>query len=81
LDAGNTISIEDYANGYTLFAFDLTPDMCNSEHVNLIKSGNLRIELKFKEALPTAVQCVIYMEYESILEINKARNAMIDFAV
>ena len=27
LNEGNSISKDDYANGYTLFAFDLTPDL------------------------------------------------------
>ncbi len=81
LDVGNSISMDEYANGYTLFAFDLTPDMCNSDHLNLIRSGNVRIELKFGEALAAAICCIVYMEYESIMEINKARNVMLDFII
>jgi hypothetical protein len=38
LDCGNSISLTDYPNGYAIFAFDLTPDMCNGNHFNLVKS-------------------------------------------
>ena len=81
LDLGNNITKSDYKEGYTLFAFDLTPDMCSGEHLNLIKSGNVRIDLKFSEALPNPVCCVVYMEYEGLLEINKARNIAVDFII
>ena len=33
------ISREDYVNGYSLFYFDLTPDLRESYHFSLIKSG------------------------------------------
>jgi hypothetical protein len=33
---GNGISREEYANGYTLFLFDLTPDLRLGDHVQPI---------------------------------------------
>ncbi|XP_069075317.1 uncharacterized protein F54H12.2-like [Pleurodeles waltl] len=39
-DSGVVVSREGYGTGYTLFAFDLTPDMDDSDHYNLIKNGN-----------------------------------------
>ncbi|XP_018353060.1 PREDICTED: uncharacterized protein F54H12.2-like [Trachymyrmex septentrionalis] len=46
LNEGNSISRDDYANGYTLFAFDLTPDLSANcaGHWNLVKHGSLRLE-------------------------------------
>ena len=38
---GNGITREEYANGYTLFVFDLTPDLCLGDHVQPIKNGNI----------------------------------------
>ena len=43
----NAISISEYANGNFIFAFDLTPDLCSSEHYNILKDGNLEIVLRF----------------------------------
>ena len=41
-DTGNDISQDDLKNGYTLYAADLTPDMCrSSDHFNVVQRGNL----------------------------------------
>jgi hypothetical protein len=81
LDIGNNISFLDYKDGYTMFAFDLTPDMCNGDHFNLVKNGNLRISLNFKTNLGENVNCLVYMEHENIIEINKARQILYDYKI
>ena len=78
-DHGNHISWEDFGNGYTLFAFDLTPDMSDGGHFNKIKQGNLRLELHFKEQLPQTMNAIVYAEFDNIIEIDKARNVLFDF--
>jgi hypothetical protein len=81
LDCGNSISYSDYANGYAIFAFDLTPDMCTGNHFNLVKSGNLRISLNFSSETTSNINCIIYMEHENILEINKSRQVVFDYKI
>ncbi|XP_033107266.1 uncharacterized protein F54H12.2-like [Anneissia japonica] len=68
-DTGNQISREDYARGYSLFAFDLTPDLSNSGHFNLIKRGNIRLEIQFATALTETINVIIYSEFDSLIEI------------
>lgn len=51
-DKGNSIFREDYANGYALHAFNLTPDQAEDCHFNLIHEGNVRLNVKFGTALP-----------------------------
>ena len=65
LNEGNSISREAYANGYCLFAFDLTPDLsANQEtHWNLVKHGSGRNDVRFDGPLSTTVNCIIYAEY------------------
>jgi hypothetical protein len=63
---GNGITREEYANGYTLFVFDLTPDLCLGDHVQPIKNGNVSIECRFGTPLETAITCCVISttEYE-----------------
>ncbi|GFU32515.1 uncharacterized transposon-derived protein F54H12.3 [Trichonephila clavipes] len=44
---GLYLSRTEFPKGYALYLFDLSPDLCDGEHFNLIKHSNLRIELKF----------------------------------
>ena len=51
LNESNSVSRNDYANGYTLFAFDFTPDLSANcaGHWNLGKHGSLRLEVRFEK--------------------------------
>ena len=55
--------------------------LCNGDHFNLIKNGNLRIALNFSANLPDNLNCVVNMEHENIIEINKSRNVLYDFEI
>lgn len=81
LNEGNDINRVEYPNGFCLFAFDLTPDLsanCYS-HWNLVKSGSLRIEVRFSEPLENTVNCIVYAEYDNVLEIDSTRQVIVDF--
>jgi hypothetical protein len=41
-----------------LFGFDLTPDMSEVGAFQLIKQGNLRVEIQFAEALTTTINVI-----------------------
>ncbi|CAH3149227.1 unnamed protein product, partial [Porites lobata] len=69
-DAGNQISRSDYGSGYTAFCFDLSPDHCSGDHFELIKQGNLRAELHFKEPLANTVNLIVYAEFQNVIEID-----------
>ena len=79
-NAGLQISHAMYVNGYFMLLFDLTPDHGASEgHTSHPDSGNIRIEAKFKKALPTATTCLLYTEYDSCVRIDSSRNVTTDF--
>ncbi|KAJ8050168.1 hypothetical protein HOLleu_03264 [Holothuria leucospilota] len=78
-DCGNAISREDYPFGYTLFAFDLSPDLSPGGHLNLIKQGNLRMELHFAQPLVSTINVIVYAELDNIIEIDKSRNVLFDY--
>ena len=78
-DTGIYLSREDFASGHTLYAFDLSPDMCDGPHLNLQHQGNLRVEIKFSKALQSTISVFIYAEFENIIEITKSRHVLCDF--
>jgi len=56
---------------HALFAFDFTPDLsANCGHWNLVKHGSLRLEVRFEKALSMAINCIVYAEFDNVLEID-----------
>jgi hypothetical protein len=78
-DEGNDIDRQEYANGYALYAFDLSPDLTDSESFSLARQGTVRVDLTFGEALASTVTVVAYAEFENIIEIDRNRNVVFDF--
>lgn len=80
-DTGNSISHKEYPNGYCLAAFDLTADLsCNEPHWNIIKSGTLRAEIRFSEALKQTVNLIFFAEFDNVIEVDKNRNIILDYS-
>lgn len=78
-DTGIYLTRQEFANGHTLYAFDLSPDLCDGPHLNLQHQGNLRIEIKFAQSLEKTTTVLIYAEFENIIEISKSRHVICDF--
>jgi len=70
-----------FSKGYTLYAFDLTPDLREDDHFNLTKQGSVRLVLKFREALNENVTAIAYAEFQNVIEIDRNRNVNYDFVV
>ena len=79
-DEGNGISREDYGKGYTLFGFDLTPDLSEIGTFQLIKQGNLRVEIHFAAALANTTNVVLYAEFDNVIEIDRNRQVLFDYS-
>ena len=79
-DSGLDISRSEYERGFTLFAYDLSPDLCEEGYFNLAREGSVRVELKFAQALQNAINVIVYAEIESIIEINREKQVLIDYS-
>lgn len=77
-DGGFTISREGFKNGYTLFAWDLTPDVCNGWHLHAPSGRGIDLDLTFSAPLTTTVNIIFYASFEASLFINK-ENAVSGF--
>ena len=67
-DEGNDIDREEYSNGYALYAFDLSPDLTDSESFSLARQGTVRVDMTLGVALPSTVTIVSHAEFENIIE-------------
>ncbi len=78
-DAGNGITYSAFANGYGLFAFDLTSDQSETWH--LIREGTVTLDMDFTEPVPTGgVKLIVYYELENLMMITKNRETYFDFS-
>ena len=79
-DAGIGLQYADFKHGNALYAFDLTPSLLDGEIFELAKSGVLSLELKFATSTPEPLQVVVYAEFDSIIEISKTRQVLLEYA-
>ena len=79
-DTGNQITRDDYDQGYTLYSFNLTPDLSDDAHLQLVKSGSLRLEVQFDQALTQTINVIVYAQFQSLIQIDAQRNVICDFA-
>jgi hypothetical protein len=70
-----------YIAGFFMLLFDLTPDHGGAEgHTSHPDSGNIRIEVKFKKALPDSITCLPYLEYDNCVHIDSSRTVTTDYS-
>ncbi len=70
-DGGFNISREMFTDGYTIFAWDLTPDSCNGWHYHNAIGRGIDLDLTFNAPLANTANLLIYASFESSLFINK----------
>ena len=78
-DRGCIVKLDDWPRGYSLFAFSLAADADCNDHTSLIKHGNLRVEIQFREALEQAIQLLVYAEFDNVLKIDNDRQVLVDY--
>lgn len=78
------ITREEFAEGYSIFAFNFIPDLSDgctkSGYVSPLQKGTLRVEIKFSRPITEQITALIYCEYDSLIEIQNSRFAIKDFS-
>jgi len=59
----------------------LTADLGDDDHFNPVKHRNLRLALKFGEALTETVTVIAFAEFDNVIELDRDRNVLVDFSV
>ena len=78
---GNGIGRNEFPNGYAMYCFDLTPDLCSaSPHFNAIQRGTLEVDITFSAAPATPVSLICYGEFENLIQIDAERNVVYDYS-
>ena len=68
----------DYPGGNCLYAFRLAHQADGV--FDLMHNGSIRVDLKFSQALDTTVNVIVYAEYENVVQMDQARNLILDYA-
>ena len=76
-DKGNSISRDEFLLGNALYVFDIDKMCADSEYLNLVKSGSVRLELEFKSPLASTLSCVVLTQRNAILEVDQSRNVFV----
>ena len=79
-DKGLGVDRDEYPKGYTLWAFNFTPDLISGDVYELVKTGNLRLEIKFACPLPHTVNVVVLAEFQNLMQMDMTRSVVFDFA-
>ena len=81
-DVSNGIDVSSQVNGNTIYGIDLTPDLSlySCDHISPFKEGTVNLYIKLKKDDERATLQVLVMGcFNSIIEIDKHRNVLLDY--
>ena len=75
------ITLDEYLDGYFMISYNMSPDQLGSVHPSTLlnASSNLRLELKFKDALKENVTLLVYHELPHLMELHKDRQVVVEY--
>ncbi|PCJ29141.1 MAG: hypothetical protein COA94_02415 [Rickettsiales bacterium] len=77
-DDTNLITTQQFEDGMTLFAFDLSPDGCNLYHNHSPPlEGNIELKIKFKSALAQPITVFVFGNIQSALSVDKNNKTVV----
>lgn len=74
------ITLKEFQNGYTVYAFDLTPDRTPEDsRINLLRQGKLNIFLRFAQPTTHAISTLICAFYDNNIQLTADRLPVTDY--
>lgn len=73
------ITFDEFQAGYTIYAFNLAPDLALMGHEQPYRDGNLRLEFKFAAPLANTINVVLMALFDGRIEVTKARDVLLDY--
>lgn len=67
-DSGTTLSMEQWVDGTTLFAWDLNPDQCNGYHTHFGLFGDMNIQIRFGVATAERLTAIVVGIFDVVLK-------------
>src|SRR5277367_4849343 len=77
-DAHLPFTYEEFLNGYSFFAWNLTPDY-QGQSQNPAKRSNIFLDIKFATLIPTSLNIVLYCVFDSTVMIDGSGNVVTDY--
>ncbi|XP_067653118.1 uncharacterized protein F54H12.2-like [Haliotis asinina] len=74
---GLDISRNEFDKGYALYVFNLQDIGESGKYLNLLKYGNLRMEVEFTSALTNTFNVIALAKFPAVIEVNKTRNVFL----
>jgi hypothetical protein len=76
-----SITHKEFGNGYSIFPFNFAPDGSGGQdgHLNPIKRGTLRFEIRLSQPVSSVLSVILFCEFDNLIQIDKDRNIVTDF--
>ena len=75
------INRENFKDGYCIFVYDLSATLGMGKHLNLQKTGNLRLSLTFGSPLTKSTTLLVIGSFQNVLSVDKERRVLHDFKI
>jgi hypothetical protein len=78
-DADIDVSWDDFRSGFTLFAFNLAPDLALVGHQMPSSGGSMTCHFQFSKTLANAINIVLCAWTDNVVQITQHRDVLKDF--
>ena len=79
IDRTIDIKRQEFALGYSMYIIRVMLGEPDASTYGLVQKGSVRLELKFRDPIPSTVSAIVYAEFDSFVEIDREQNVIMDY--